>query len=433
MNGGFFVMEPAALDRIGPDDILEREPLERLAAEGELHAFQPRGLLGLHGHLQGQPAAERAVGERRGALALARQDVSCAARPILVTGAQGFIGSWLVSRLLDEGARVVVLRRDVPAESRFGIEGLEERCDVVLGDLVDYESLVRALNEYEVKAVFHLGAQTIVGTANRSPLSTYETNIRGTYMLLEACRAVGVAGDGVERVVVASSDKAYGDHDELPYSEDFALQPRYPYDVSKAATDMIARSYAVTYGLPVAVTRLANVYGGGDFNFSRIVPDTARALVRGERPGDPLGRHARARLHLRARTPWTPTWRSPSRSTTRRCTAVPGTRAPGGPTRCSEIVEPPDRRLRPRRRAGHPGGGDAARRDRPPVPRLEPDPRGARLGAALGARRRAQGDVGLVRAAPGPRLKSSGPIRSCAKPAASACSSRAMFTRTARS
>ncbi|MGH2838098.1 MAG: GDP-mannose 4,6-dehydratase [Thermoleophilaceae bacterium] len=202
----------------------------------------------------------------------------------LVTGAQGFIGSWLVSRLLEEGVRVVVLRRDIPAESRFGIDGLEDRCDVVLGDLVDYESLVRTLNEYEVKAVFHLGAQTIVGTANRSPLSTWETNIRGTYMLLEACRAVGVVGSGIERIVVASSDKAYGSHDKLPYAEDFALQPSYPYDVSKAATDMIARSYARTYGLPVAVTRLANVYGGGDFNFSRIVPDTARALVRGDRP-----------------------------------------------------------------------------------------------------------------------------------------------------
>jgi CDP-glucose 4,6-dehydratase len=217
-------------------------------------------------------------------VALAREYVSFSGASILVTGAQGFIGSWLVSRLLDEGARVVVLRRDVPAESRFGIENLEDRCDVVLGDLVEYGSLVRVLNEYDVKAVFHLGAQTIVGTANRAPLSTYETNIRGTYMLLEACRAVGVTGEGVERIVVASSDKAYGNHDELPYSEDFALQPRYPYDVSKAATDMIARSYAVTYGLPVAVTRLANVYGGGDFNFSRIVPDTARALVRGDRP-----------------------------------------------------------------------------------------------------------------------------------------------------
>lgn len=204
--------------------------------------------------------------------------------PVLVTGAQGFIGSWLVSRLLDDGVDIVTLRRDVAAESRFGVEGLEERCTVVLGDLVDYESLLRTLNEYDIRSVFHLGAQAIVGRANRSPLSTWETNIRGTYQLLEACRAVGEAGDPIERIVVASSDKAYGTHEQLPYSEGFALQPQYPYDVSKAATDMIARSYAVTYGLPVAVTRLANVYGGGDFNFSRLIPDTARALVRGERP-----------------------------------------------------------------------------------------------------------------------------------------------------
>ena len=217
-------------------------------------------------------------------MAVAGEHVSWRDLPVLVTGAQGFIGSWLVSRLLDDGARVVALRRDVPAESRFGIEGLGERCDVVLGDLVDYDSAVRVLNEYEVRAVFHLGAQTIVGTANRSPFSTYETNIRGTYTLLEACRAVGVVGQGLERIVVASSDKAYGSHAELPYDESFALQPRYPYDVSKAATDMISRSYATTYGLPVAVSRLANVYGGGDFNFSRIVPDTARSLLRGERP-----------------------------------------------------------------------------------------------------------------------------------------------------
>lgn len=207
--------------------------------------------------------------------------MSWASTTALVTGAQGFIGSWLVSRLIEEGTQIVTLRRDVPANSRFGIEGLEEKCDVVLGDLVDYDSLVRALNEYEVDAVFHLGAQTIVGTANRSPLSTYETNIRGTYLLLEACRSLG---DKIGRIIVASSDKAYGNHVELPYREDFALQPLYPYDVSKAATDMIARSYAVTYGLPVAVTRLANVYGGGDFNFSRIVPDTCRALIEGSRP-----------------------------------------------------------------------------------------------------------------------------------------------------
>ncbi|MFL5895525.1 MAG: GDP-mannose 4,6-dehydratase, partial [Thermoleophilaceae bacterium] len=160
---------------------------------------------------------------------------------------------------------------------------LDEHCVQVQADLVDYESLVRALNEHGVRAVFHLAAQTIVGTANRSPLSTFETNIRGTYLLLEACRSVG-GGDPVERVVVASSDKAYGNHDRLPYREDFPLQPRYPYDVSKAATDMIARSYAGTYEMPVAVTRLANVYGGGDVNWSRIVPDTARALANDKQP-----------------------------------------------------------------------------------------------------------------------------------------------------
>ena len=204
--------------------------------------------------------------------------------PVFVTGAEGFVGSWLVSRLLDEGAKVVALRRDIPAESRFGIEGLVDRCDIVMADLVDHGSLVRVLNEHEVRAVFHLGAQTIVGTANRSPLSTWETNVRGTYTLLDACRTAADAGHAVERIVVASSDKAYGSHDELPYSETFPLQPEYPYDVSKACTDMIARSYATTYGLPVAVTRLANVYGGGDFNFSRIVPDTVTALLRGERP-----------------------------------------------------------------------------------------------------------------------------------------------------
>jgi CDP-glucose 4,6-dehydratase len=205
-------------------------------------------------------------------------------RTALVTGAQGFIGSWLAERLLDEGAKVVALRRDVPALSRFRLDGLEARCDVVQADLDDYASLLRILNEHDVGLVFHLAAQTIVGTANRSPLSTFETNVRGTYTLLEACRATGVVGNPVQAVVVASSDKAYGEHDELPYREDFPLQPDYPYDVSKACTDLIARSYAATFELPVAITRFANVYGGGDFNFSRIVPDTIRALIRGDRP-----------------------------------------------------------------------------------------------------------------------------------------------------
>src|SRR5262249_49366256 len=150
-------------------------------------------------------------------------------------------------------------------------------------DLGSYESLLRVINEHNVSLVFHLAAQTIVGTANRSPLSTFETNVKGTYTLLEACRAAGVVGDPVSAAVVASSDKAYGEHDELPYREDFALKPRYPYDVSKACTDLIARSYAHSFGMPVAVTRLANVYGGGDFNFSRVVPDTMRALIHGKR------------------------------------------------------------------------------------------------------------------------------------------------------
>lgn len=204
--------------------------------------------------------------------------------PVLVTGAQGFLGSWLSERLLDEGARVVTLLRDVEPEARFNLDGIGERCIQVRADLTEYEALTRALNEHDIRAVFHLAAQTIVGTANRSPLSTFETNIRGTYTLLEACRGIGVVSSPIERVVVASSDKAYGRHEQLPYKEGFALQPLYPYDVSKAATDMIARSYAATYGLPVAVTRLANIYGGGDPNRSRIVPDTINALLHGKRP-----------------------------------------------------------------------------------------------------------------------------------------------------
>jgi CDP-glucose 4,6-dehydratase len=171
----------------------------------------------------------------------------------------------------------VALSRSDLAGSRFDTEGLRDRCTLVEADLV---SLGPILADHRPETVFHLAAQTQVGEANRSPLDTWETNIRGTYVLLDAIRAHDVA----TKVVVASSDKAYGRHEALPYREDFALQPSYPYDVSKAANDLIARSYASTFGMPVAVTRLANVYGPGDVNWARVIPDTARALARGERP-----------------------------------------------------------------------------------------------------------------------------------------------------
>ena len=212
-------------------------------------------------------------------MAHGRYEDACA----LVTGGQGFIGSHLVERLLAEGARVVVPRRDVPSLSRFRLAGLEARCDVVALDLSDDGGgLARVLNEYDVDLVFHLAAQAIVALAGRSPLSTFESNVRGTWNLLEACRSLGAVGP--RAIVVASSDKAYGQQAELPYREDMPLLAVHPYDVSKACADLLARSYACSFGLPVAVTRLANVYGPGDLNFSRLVPDTARSLVRGERP-----------------------------------------------------------------------------------------------------------------------------------------------------
>ncbi len=205
--------------------------------------------------------------------------VELTGRSVLVTGAHGLLGSWLVRGLLEGGARVVAIRRDEPAISSLRLLGLSERVDTVNGDICDDGLVARALNEYEVTDVFHLAAQTLVGTANHAPLSTFETNIRGTWLVLEACRT-----HGVERVVVASSDKAYGRHAELPYTEQLALQPSYPYDVSKAATDLLARSYWSTFGVPVAVTRFANLYGGGDTNRSRLVPEAVCAALAGRPP-----------------------------------------------------------------------------------------------------------------------------------------------------
>jgi len=198
---------------------------------------------------------------------------------VFVTGAYGLLGGQLVSALLERGARVAVLKRDDVAASALELEGTEARVDVVHGDVCDARLIERALSEYEVETVFHLAAQAIVGVSSRSPVSTFEANISGTWTLLEACRHVGV-----QHIVVASSDKAYGAHDELPYREYFALKPRYPYEVSKAATDMIARSYWHTFELPVAVTRLANIYGGGDLNLSRLVPECTIAAIEGRRP-----------------------------------------------------------------------------------------------------------------------------------------------------
>jgi CDP-glucose 4,6-dehydratase len=200
-------------------------------------------------------------------------------RSALVTGAYGLLGSWLCRALLDRGVRVAVLQRDEAPASALALDGTEPRCTVVRGDVRDVELVERVLGEEEVDTVFHLAAQTVVLTALHSPLSTWETNVRGTWAVLEASRR-----HGAQRVVVASSDKAYGAHDALPYREDHELRARFPYDVSKACADLIARSYWHSFGLPVAVTRCANLYGGGDLNRSRLIPEAVAAAIAGRPP-----------------------------------------------------------------------------------------------------------------------------------------------------
>lgn len=202
-------------------------------------------------------------------------------RRVFVTGASGLLGSALVEELVGLGATVTCLVRDWVPDSRLFDAGLAERVQMVRGELEDLTVLLRAINEYEIDTVFHLGAQTIVGTASRSPLSTFEGNIRGTWNLLEACR---LCPKLIERVIVASSDKAYGEHETLPYREDAPLQGRYPYDVSKSCADLITFSYHATYGTPVAVTRCGNLFGPGDLNFNRLIPGTIRSALLDERP-----------------------------------------------------------------------------------------------------------------------------------------------------
>jgi len=208
-------------------------------------------------------------------------DASWLGRRVLVTGATGIVGSWAVKALLARGATVVALVVDRDPQSELVRSGDIDRVKLVYGALEDYGAVDRAVGVWEVDTVIHLGAQTLVGPAKRSPVPTFEANIRGTYHLLEACR---LHASVVKAVVVASSDKVYGTALELPYTEDTPLRAQHPYDVSKACVDLIARTYHVTYGLPVAIARCGNIYGGGDLNWSRIVPGTLQSLFRGQRP-----------------------------------------------------------------------------------------------------------------------------------------------------
>lgn len=198
-------------------------------------------------------------------------------KKVFVTGCTGLLGPWMTERLVQEGAELVALVRDRVSHSNFYLLGLDRKVSIVNGDVTDLALLERILNEYEIETVFHLAAQAIVVTANRSPVSTFESNIRGTWSILEASRR----SPWVKRIVVASSDKAYGEHTELPYNEGMSLQPTNFYDVTKASAELISQAYFKSYRLPVAIARCGNLYGGGDLNFNRLVPGTIESAHRG--------------------------------------------------------------------------------------------------------------------------------------------------------
>jgi CDP-glucose 4,6-dehydratase len=202
-------------------------------------------------------------------------------KKVLVTGATGLVGYWLTKRLIESGSQVVTLIRDYDPQSELIRSNDVNKVFVVKGSLEDISSLKRAVIQHEVEIIFHLGAQTIVGTALKDPLNTFEANIRGTYNLLEVCRE---NKEQIETFLIASSDKAYGDHDKLPYKEDYALQGRHPYDVSKSCADLLAMTYFHSYNIPVVVARCGNIFGGGDLNWSRIIPGTIRSFYQGEAP-----------------------------------------------------------------------------------------------------------------------------------------------------
>lgn len=201
-----------------------------------------------------------------------------------MTGAYGFLAGHLIERLLGAGSEVVGLYFDRPPASYLQLQGLDDEVCLVQGDVTSARDCRRAINDYSCSIVFHIAAQAIVGVANRSPAGTFETNIGGTWNILEASRMLNATSNLVRAVVVASSDKAYGDQPDLPYSEDAPLLGLYPYDASKACADLISRSYHKTYGLPVSVTRCGNLFGPGDLNMSRIIPDTIRAVIADKNP-----------------------------------------------------------------------------------------------------------------------------------------------------
>jgi CDP-glucose 4,6-dehydratase len=201
-------------------------------------------------------------------------------RNVFVTGCTGLLGSWLTKALVERGANVVGLIRDLVPKSNLNWSGFNDKITIVRGEIEDYFLLERVINEYEIDTVFHLAAQTIVTIANRNPISTFDTNIKGTWNVLEVCRKAPL----VRRIVVASSDKAYGDQENLPYDENTPLEGRHPYDVSKSCADLLCQAYYETYKLPVCITRCGNFYGGGDLNFNRIVPGTIRSVLNNELP-----------------------------------------------------------------------------------------------------------------------------------------------------
>jgi CDP-glucose 4,6-dehydratase len=199
---------------------------------------------------------------------------------VLVTGADGFIGSHLADALVEKGAKVSTIVRDIKVASNIDLLELKGKINILLGDITNLQDCKRAINEYDIEFCFHIAAQAIVGPANRSPLSTFESNIKGTWNILEACRT----SKTVKGMVMASSDKAYGQQKKLPYTEESPLNGYFPYDASKACAEILARSYFITYNLPLAITRNANTYGPADMNMSRIIPDVIIRLLKGEQP-----------------------------------------------------------------------------------------------------------------------------------------------------